>query len=177
MEVLQHWSQVKMYSCTKNHLLCEFLLKHWLLIRSLCSDSFQRLPLRRFNLAERLIFSAHQDPKTEGDITSHVLQTASQMYKAPSSEHHYVETFGFHTLDSAQTFYWPTGFRPPHNIVFFRLKTLPKLANQIIWAVPSQGTLRGKYHCTVDLLFNWFSNVPLCCVHRILYCTDHRDRS
>jgi len=25
--------------------------------------------------------------------------------------------------------------------------------------------LRGKYHCTVDLLFDRFRNVPLCCVH------------
>ena len=22
--------------------------------------------------------------------------------------------------------------------------------------------LKGKYHCTIDLLFDWFGNVPLC---------------
>jgi len=25
--------------------------------------------------------------------------------------------------------------------------------------------LKGKSHCTVDLLFDWFRNVPLCWVH------------
>jgi len=25
-----------------------------------------------------------------------------------------------------------------------------------------QGTLKGKYHCTVDLLFDWFRKVRLC---------------
>jgi len=29
----------------------------------------------------------------------------------------------------------------------------------------SREHLRGKYHCTVDLLFDWFRNVPLCWVH------------
>jgi len=36
----------------------------------------------------------------------------------------------------------------------------------------SQGTLKGKYHSTVDLLFDWFRNVHLCWVHWILYFTD-----
>jgi len=32
-------------------------------------------------------------------------------------------------------------------------------------ATYKQGTLKGKYHCTVDLLFDWFRNVPLCWVY------------
>jgi len=35
-----------------------------------------------------------------------------------------------------------------------------------------QGTLRGKHHCTFDLLFYWFRNVRLFWVMWILYCTD-----
>jgi len=26
----------------------------------------------------------------------------------------------------------------------------------------SREHLRGKYHCTIDLLYDWFGNVPLC---------------
>jgi len=32
--------------------------------------------------------------------------------------------------------------------------------------------LRRKNHCTVDLLFDQFRNVPLCLVHCILYCSN-----
>jgi len=35
-----------------------------------------------------------------------------------------------------------------------------------------QGTLKGKYHCTVDFLFDSFRNACLCLVHWIFYLTD-----
>jgi len=53
-----------------------------------------------------------------------------------------------------------------------RLCFLTSLKAQAFGSSVTREDLRGKYHCTVDLLFDWIRNVHLCCVHWISYCTD-----